>query len=230
MNILAIDTSTKACVLGLMKDEVCHEQTEVVDRNHSKVILPKIDGLLHEACLGKNELDLIVFGQGPGSFTGLRIGVGVVQGLAFGLDIPVAAVSSMACLAQAVFRNYQHEHALVALIARNSEVYFGSYSVVDGFVELNGSEAVIEASEIPVQDVSKSWVGIGNAWQLRTKLQSGANVDVDDIYMELYPKALDLLQLGLRRYQQGHGTTALEARPQYLREQVATPPAAPGRD
>ena len=212
MNVLVVDTSTKACVLGLAKKEDFYDSSEMVDRSHSKVVLPKIDELLEESGVDKSELDLVIFGQGPGSFTGLRIGVGVVQGLAFGLNIPVVAVSSMACLAQSVYRDHQHENCLVALNARNTEVYFGSYSINDGFAALNGTEGVFEASEIPVQNREKSWVGIGNSWQLRAEME--------------YPTARDLFELGLHRYHQGKAVTALEAKPEYLRERVANLPGA----
>ena len=96
MNILAIDTSSKACVLGIATGEENFTEQKIVDRSHSKIILPSIVDLVARAGLVNHDLDLIVFGQGPGSFTGLRIGVGIVQGLAFGLNIPVVAVSSMA--------------------------------------------------------------------------------------------------------------------------------------
>ena len=125
MNILAIDTSTKVCVLGVATEQQRYTDEKVVDRSHSKVVLPSIVKLLADAGLKNEDLDLIVFGQGPGSFTGLRIGVGIVQGLAFGLDIPVVAVSSMACLAQSAYRTNQHEHCLIALTALSAIKFFG---------------------------------------------------------------------------------------------------------
>ncbi len=224
MNILAIDTSTKACVLGVQKEQQILEHTEIVDRTHSKVILPRINDLLSEAELEPEEIELIIFGQGPGSFTGLRIGIGVVQGLAFGWNVPVVGISSMACLAQSAFRTRRHENSLVALTARNEEVYFGSFSVADGFVSLNEQEAVLEASEIPKQDTGKKWVGLGAGWQLQSQLENAAGIVVEVIYTDVLPAATDLLQLGLFHYSRGLSVSALEAKPRYLREQVASLP------
>lgn len=230
MNILLIDTSTKACVVAIALVSAAGKRifskVEMIDRTHSKVILPHIDQLLLEAEVQSSELDFIVYGRGPGSFTGLRIGVGVVQGLAFGLDIPVVGVSSMACLAQSVFRTQSREHSLVALLARNREVYFGSYSVVAGVAAGNGVEGVFESTQTPIQDHQKSWVGIGSGWQFQAELESSMQVTVSEIHEQLYPAPEDLLELGLSRKTQGLATTALEAKPEYLREQVANLPSA----
>ncbi|MDC6451124.1 tRNA (adenosine(37)-N6)-threonylcarbamoyltransferase complex dimerization subunit type 1 TsaB, partial [Pseudomonadales bacterium] len=99
MNILAIDTSTTACVLGIRTEDTEITRFELIDRSHSLELLPRIVTILADANLDKNDIHLIVFGKGPGSFTGLRIAVGVTQGLAFGLDIPVVGVSTLACIA-----------------------------------------------------------------------------------------------------------------------------------
>ena len=104
MNILAIDTSTTACVLGVRTEDTEITRFEQIDRSHSLELLPRIVTILADANLDKNDIHLIVFGKGPGSFTGLRIAVGVTQGLAFGLDIPVVGVSTLACIAQGRFR------------------------------------------------------------------------------------------------------------------------------
>ena len=150
MNILAIDTSTPVCMLGLKIGNELFTNSQRVDRTHSKVVLPRILGLLQDAGIDKSDIDLIVYGQGPGSFTGLRIGVGVVQGLGFGLGVKVVGVSSMAGVAQTVMRKKRVDHVLVALTARNKEVYFGSYSKQNTIAVVNGNEGVWEASEVPV--------------------------------------------------------------------------------
>ena len=225
MNVLAIDTSSKACVLGISTEKQDYTDAEILDRTHSKEILPRIVKLLHRAGLESAELDLIVYGQGPGSFTGLRIGIGVVQGLAFGLDVPVVPVSSMGCLAQAAFRKHQHKHCVVALTARQEEIYFGSYSVKDGLAEANGKECVVEVSEAPVQLAEKTWVGVGSGWLLKNKLEIALQVPIQQTYVgDTYPDPLDLLHLGISRFQHGFGISALQAIPEYLREQVASPP------
>ncbi len=225
MNILAIDTSSKACVLGIKTSSGLYVDETIVDRTHSKEILPRIIALLEKAGINKGELDLIVYGQGPGSFTGLRIGVGVVQGLAYGLDKPVVPVSSLACLAQKMYREHGAIASMVALTARNEEVYFGSYVIEVGIASLQGREGVFEASEIPTQaTVDGEWYGVGSGWQLQGQLVNAAGVSVDHVYPLEYPAAEDLIDLGIHGYNQGRAIDAMSALPEYLREQVATVP------
>lgn len=231
MNILAVDTSTRACVLGVRSDvsgeggENTWTDETVLDRTHSKEILPRIEALLQSAKVDKSELDLLVYGQGPGSFTGLRIGVGVVQGLAYGLGIPVLGVSSLACLAQRHLRQGGHRHAIVALTARHTEVYFGAYGESQGLMQLLSKEGVFEAEEIPPQDVNQRWIGVGGGWQLADSLRRAAAVEVDQVYLADYPTALDLLDLGEAGLAMGHSRPAEQALPEYLREQVASKPS-----
>ena len=136
MNILAIDTSTTACVLGVRTEDTEITRFEQIDRSHSLELLPRIVTILADANLDKNDIHLIVFGKGPGSFTGLRIAVGVTQGLAFGLDIPVVGVSTLACIAQGRFRKSVDgtaTHVMVAQTARQEELFYGAYDVQNSF-------------------------------------------------------------------------------------------------
>ena len=86
MNLLALDTSTRSCVIGVANGAVLFERSEKVDRTHSQVVLPMINEVMATAGLVLGELDGLILGQGPGSFTGLRIAAGVMQGLALGLE------------------------------------------------------------------------------------------------------------------------------------------------
>jgi tRNA threonylcarbamoyladenosine biosynthesis protein TsaB len=224
MNILAIDTSTPVCMLGLKVGDELFTNSQRVDRTHSKVVLPRILGLLQDASIDKSDIDLIVYGQGPGSFTGLRIGVGVVQGLGFGLGVKVVGVSSMAGIAQTVMRKKQVDHVLVALTARNKEVYFGSYSRQKEIAVVNGSEGVWEASDVPAQSLDLSWSAVGSGWNLIDELTDATGVVPIGIELELEPMVEDFIVLGQQRASQGFSTDAIDAIPEYLREQVATPP------
>jgi tRNA threonylcarbamoyladenosine biosynthesis protein TsaB len=224
MNILAIDTSTTVCMLGLKVGDELFTNSQRVDRTHSKVVLPRILGLLQDASIDKSDIDLIVYGQGPGSFTGLRIGVGVVQGLGFGLGVKVVGVSSMAGIAQTVMRKKQVDHVLVALTARNKEVYFGSYSRQKEIAVVNGSEGVWEASDVPAQSLDLSWSAVGSGWNLIDELTDATGVVPIGIELELEPMVEDFIVLGQQRASQGFSTDAIDAIPEYLREQVATPP------
>ena len=225
MALLAIDTSTSVCVLGVRQASKTWVDETDLGRTHSQEILPRIESLLERAQVPKGALDCIVFGQGPGSFTGLRIGIGVVQGLAYGLSVPVVAVSSLASLAQQ-YLGAEGDGALVALTARNTEVYFGAYEKRGDGVCLVGKEGVFEASEIPTQDESVRWIGVGSGWVLSDDLTHGCGVEVVGTQLTPTIRANDLLDLGEIEIKDGKQKSAFEALPEYLREQVAAKPSA----
>lgn len=219
-NLLAIDTSSEAQVVGVWTDGELVESFEQVGRDHSRLILPSVEATLARAKLDKGDLDGIVYGRGPGSFTGVRITVGVVQGLGFGLGIPVTGVSTLACLAQEEFHNAGAQHVVVALHAREDEVYFGSYSAEGGLMKLNGKEGVLAAAQVPGQSFA-SCHGVGSGWRLRDQLVPALQADVLQIREEAWPQARSLIELGLHAFEQNSVQTAQEAQPEYLREQVA---------
>src|SRR4030066_555403 len=98
MKLLALDTATEVCTVALWLDGEVLERSEPGGEPAER-ILPVVDALLAEAGLVLTQFDALAFGRGPGSFTGLRIGAGVAQGLAFGADLSVVPVSSLAALA-----------------------------------------------------------------------------------------------------------------------------------
>src|SRR5690554_2590516 len=100
MKILAIETATEACSAALLIDDAILERYELAPQRHNRLILPMIESLLAEAGIKISQVDAVAFGRGPGSFTGVRIAAGVAQGIAFGADLPVVPVSTLAALAQ----------------------------------------------------------------------------------------------------------------------------------
>lgn len=229
MNLLAIDTSSRVTVLGLQQGDDIHDRTSDAVNSHSREILPAIESLLGDVGIAPAELDGIVFGQGPGSFTGLRIAVGVVQGLCYGLDIPAVPVSSMACLAQAVAREDNQEgnqtRVFVGLTARLEEIYFGSYRFESGIALESAPEGVLDVKDLPDAERDCHWIGVGNAWQLQEKIEAALSVQFDAITEKTTPDVRDLLMLGRHHLAAGHQVDALEASPVYLREEVASRPA-----
>lgn len=131
VKLLALDTSTEACSVALYVDGDVLALDEVCPQQHSKRILPMVQQILAQAQLNLSQLDGLVFGRGPGSFTGVRIGVGVVQGLAFGIDRPVYGVSTLQAMAQASLDSVD-DHVGAALCfsaidARMAEIYCAAF-------------------------------------------------------------------------------------------------------
>ncbi len=128
MKILAIDTATEACsaallIIGETGDTEISSRYQLAPREHSRLILKMIDELLTEADVPVSSVDAIAFGQGPGSFMGLRIAAGVVQGIAFAHDIPVVPVSTLKAIAQRAYEETGSAHVLATIDARMDEVY-----------------------------------------------------------------------------------------------------------
>jgi tRNA threonylcarbamoyladenosine biosynthesis protein TsaB len=129
MKILAIDTATEACSAALLVGGHVTERYEVLGRGHAEHVLPMVDSLLAEAGIALATLDAIAFGRGPGAFTGVRIAVSVVQGLAFGADLPVVPVSDLAALAARAAVQHDARRVLACMDARMQQVYWAVFDV-----------------------------------------------------------------------------------------------------
>ncbi len=223
MIILALDASTEACSVAIWTDGAVAERFET-GAQHSGRILAMVDELLTETGYALTRLDAIAFGRGPGSFTGLRIGAGVAQGLAFGADIPVAPVSSLAALAQGV----DVPRVLAAFDARMNQVYSGAYARnAQGIVELAGRESVTTPADVPLPE-GNDWVGAGNGWDLHhAALLARLDGRVATWHKEIYPHARDVARLGAAAVQAGRAVAAELALPVYVRDDVAVKQVKP---
>ena len=127
MRILAIDTATEACSAALWNDGTLSAHFEICPREHTQRILPLVQEVLTESGTTLSELDALAFGRGPGSFTGVRIGIGIAQGLALGAELPMIGVSTLATMAQGAWRKTGATRVLAAIDARMGEVYWAEY-------------------------------------------------------------------------------------------------------
>ncbi len=123
MKILALDTSTEFLSLALWQHGAVAVREMLAGQKHSELVLPLVRELLDEAGLQLADLDGIAFGMGPGSFTGLRIGCGVAQGLVYGANLPVVGVCTLEALAQQAGA----DRVIACLDARMNEVYHAAY-------------------------------------------------------------------------------------------------------
>jgi tRNA threonylcarbamoyladenosine biosynthesis protein TsaB len=221
MKLLAVETSTEACSAALFIDGEVFERYELAPKVHTQLILPMIDSLMAEAGLKPQQLDALAFSRGPGSFTGVRIATGVIQGIALGADLPVVPVSTLAAIAQDLFDHSQENTAFVAMDARMGEIFWGVYQRdALGYAELIGNEAVTPADAVEFPDLTG--VGIGSGWgvypqELTTRL-AGL---VSHYKADRLPRAGAIARLGARGLEQGLAVAAEQAMPVYLRDKVA---------
>lgn len=222
--LLAIDTSTDACSVALSHGTEIVEQCVVAPREHMLRLLPMVDELLARQGVALGDLDAIAFGRGPGSFTGLRICLGVVQGLAFGAGLPVIPVSTLAALAQGAVETRRlaaGSHVLAALDARMNEVYWGWFRVTEsGLVEAAGEERVSPPEALAMIAGVAGWHGVGSGWSYRERI---ALADAGSIDAAALPRAGAVARLALPLWQRGETVAAEQALPVYLRDDVAWP-------
>src|SRR5690554_497081 len=222
--ILALDSSTDACSVALIHDNHVTSLFEIAAKSHTQRLLPMVDEVLREAGCEKRQLDAIAFGRGPGSFTGLRICLGVVQGLAFGLNLPVVPVSTLAAMAEG-FRRVNSlpdkSPILAALDARMNEVYWGLFASNEGAPAAITPEFVMSPADVAgqpaVQQHLASIIGVGAGWQY-PDLQA---LPVAQIQQEFYPQAQDIVRLAVKLMAEGKSVSAMQAQPVYLRDQVS---------
>lgn len=219
MNLLAIETSTETCSAALSMDGEILERYQHAPRLHAELLLPWIEQLLAEAGIGFSSIDAIAFSRGPGSFTSLRIGIGVVQGLAWASDRPVIPVSSLAATAQAA-TSEGIDAALVALDARMKEVFTGTFEVNSkGLMVPVTVEQVCapEDIQLPVQPETYG-VGIGFDRYPALEEMSGHLLGVRP---DIWPRASSVLELAREWLDTNEPLSAEHAQPVYLRDNVA---------
>lgn len=221
MKLLAIETATEACSAALMIDGKITEKYDLTPNGHSKMILPMIDALLSEADLQPSDLDGLAFGCGPGSFTGVRIATGIIQGIAFALELTVVPVSNLAAVAQDFFDHNVENTAFVAMDARMGEIYWAIYQRnAEGYAKLIEKEAVLPAEKIEFPEVTG--VGIGTGWKdYHPELLSRLSQRVIRYKVDNLPRARTIARLGEYGFKQGFAVPVEQAMPVYLRDKVA---------
>jgi tRNA threonylcarbamoyladenosine biosynthesis protein TsaB len=219
LNILAIETASEACSVALGVGEDLHCRFDRSPRGHAERVLPWVDELLQDSGRDLADLDVITFSQGPGSFTSLRIGISVVQGLAWGAEVPVVPLSSLRIAAQ-VAAESGVTSALVAMDARMGEVFCGRYQAgADGVMRPIGAERVC-SPEAAAALAAASDVGVGNGF-LRYGVLADCEKRLAGLQPEVWPDARVMPALA-RHWLKSHSPLpAVQAQPVYLRDRVA---------
>jgi tRNA threonylcarbamoyladenosine biosynthesis protein TsaB len=217
MKILALDASTEYCSVALWRDGDVDARDALAGQRHSELLLPMVDGLLGRHGVRVKDLDGIAFGEGPGSFTGLRIACGVTQGLAFGAGLRVVGVSTLLAMAEAA----RAERAVCCLDARMGEIYHGAFARAGAAWETvhgPGLCAPVDAPELP----GGSWAGCGSGFAAHeVALRRRYREQLSAIMPDVVPHAREVARLAVREFEQGRAVPAEQAAPVYLRDKVA---------
>ena len=221
MKLLAIDTATEACSAALYIDGHITEHYELAPREHTKLLLPMIDSLMTEANIDAQDLDALAFGRGPGSFTGVRIATGVIQGIAFAADLPVVPVSTLAAIAQDCIEKTENDCVFTAVDARMDEIYWAVYlRNSENFAELSGQESVGAVANIDCLELKG--FGIGSGWKIHeAKLTTHLTDFVTGYDANYLPKASVIARLGIHGFKNNQAVPVEQAMPVYLRDKVA---------
>ncbi len=226
MKLLAVDTATEACSAALLVDGEITQQYEVAPQMHSHMILEMIDELMAKVYLKPAQLDCLAFGRGPGSFMGIRIAAGVVQGIGFAHQLPVVPVSVLQAMALNAHRETGASHILSAIDARMKEVYWAGFEIRNGTPELVLEESVCKPEEVAVPEQGE-WVGAGTGWDsygdvLRAKCEGL----VSQVAPQCFPSAQAIAELAAPEFEAGNTVDAAAAVPVYIRDNVAAKPKA----
>ncbi|MFA6922001.1 MAG: tRNA (adenosine(37)-N6)-threonylcarbamoyltransferase complex dimerization subunit type 1 TsaB [Gallionella sp.] len=236
MRVLALETSTEYCSVALWQDGVITQHCELVGQKHSELLIGMVAALLQDAgccpqgvgravpaakaataTLRIQDMDGIAYGSGPGSFTGVRIACGAVQGLALGAGLPVSGICTLLALAE----DSGKTRVIAALDARMGEIYCAAYEKQqDGWV------AVYEPCLCKPEDApavaGRDWFGSGSGFAtFNDALQARYSDQLIGVDAAAVPKAAAIAVLAAARFARGLGDDAALAQPFYLRDKVA---------
>jgi tRNA threonylcarbamoyladenosine biosynthesis protein TsaB len=216
MRLLAIDTATERCSVALRLDGKVIERVSDQPRGAADLVLPMVEAVLKEAGARLVDLDGIAYGRGPGAFTGVRIGVGVVQGLAFGAGLQTVGISNLAAVAQQVAR--PGDRILVCMDARMDQVYWSTFALDQELVIFTTAERVDAPDAVTNGDYTVlAGTGFKAYAQLRARLAGGDRV----VHEAALPNAREIALLAEAEFRAGRAKPASEAEPVYVRDQVA---------
>lgn len=229
--ILALDAATEACSVAIWNDGHVHAVYELCPREHTQRLLPMVQQILTESGLKLTDLDALAFARGPGSFTGVRIGIGAAQGLALGADLPTIGISTLNTMAEGAFRTSGASCVLAAIDARMGEVYWGQYQRnAQGIWQLIGSEQVLSPEQVnnQLKSVQGEWAYVGTGWQTYPDMAIDTGVILTDGHMPL-PQAQYMLPLAIESWKNKNFQAVEDMQPVYLRNEV-TWKKLPGRE
>ncbi|MCW8994406.1 MAG: tRNA (adenosine(37)-N6)-threonylcarbamoyltransferase complex dimerization subunit type 1 TsaB [Psychromonas sp.] len=233
LNVLCVDTSTEACSVAVLcstdTEQMISEHFMLAPREHTQKILPAVEKVLHKAGLTLSEIDVVAYGRGPGSFTGVRIGISIAQGLAYGIEKPMVGVSTLQAMAQQAYKTEQLSDVYAAIDARMGEVYFAHYQLENDLMVLVNEEVVIKPADLLALElkVEKNAGLVGSGWAAYPELieyfKDAVKLDIE------FPSSTYMLDQVVSCVKSGTAVAPELATPVYLRDKV-TWKKLPGRE
>ena len=216
MNVLAVETSTELCSVALLRGNELFVEEALAESRHSEMLVPMVRRVLERSRLAARQMDAFGFGQGPGSFTGLRIACGLVQGLAFASGRPVVPVPTLLALAE----QSNESRVIAALDARMGEAYLAAYARSGDDWDEVISPRLADPGRLPPLP-GRSWAATGSGFDRHAWLRDAYRASVQMRFENDLPRAGAVARIAVRRLGRGGGVPAEKAAPLYLRDKVA---------
>lgn len=234
MRVLALDAATGLCSVALLSDGECLARSIESGKSSAQQLLQMVEEVMAEGQVHFSRLDGIAASIGPGAFTGVRIGVAVAQGLAFGANLAVAPITTLAALAlQAAQTSPLRDEAriIACLDARMGELYWGCFTaeampgvamlgVVTPRIVESGTLGV-DAPDVIASRLTGRYVGIGRGFSVYPQLAQIPGVEVRPAHALALPNAREIARLGALRFAAAGGVDPADLKPLYLRDKVA---------
>ena len=220
VNILALETSADACSVAVYSERVFVERHELAPRRHTELIFTLIDEALEEARMDRKAIDLVAFGRGPGSFTGVRIAASVAQGIAFARDLPVAPVSSLFALAAGAARLFDASKVVTVTDARRKEIYTAAFELNEDLraTRVIDAERVIAPEEFRLP-APQDWLAVGGGWKEYENRFASDMIPPRRADLP-HPRARDVARIAAIMHESGQSVSPRDALPVYLRKGV----------
>lgn len=216
MNLLAIETSTELCSAALLRGDELFVEEVLAPNQHAERLAPMVRRLLARSGLAAADMDAFAFGQGPGSFTGIRIACGLAQGLALGAGRPVVGVSSFLALAEQA----NASRVVAALDARMGETYLAAYSRMGGDWQAAIEPGLFAQGALPALP-GHDWVATGSGFDAFDWLRGAYSAQVGNRIEGDLPRAGAVARVAARKLARGESMPVEQAAPLYLRDKVA---------
>lgn len=221
MKILGIDSSADTVAVSLLENQtVLTSFCGNMKKTHSNTLLPTIEYMLTYAGIRPADIDLFAVAVGPGSFTGIRIGVATVKGLSFATGTPVCAVSTLEAMAYS-FADREGEYVCPVLNARRGDVYNALFKITDGAPVRITPDDSLHASELEAMlEPYGKVLFCGDGVQVISKIFKERKINAQN-QLTAYPTGYGVALAGLAAYNQGKYTTGIELAPVYLKPSQA---------